>query len=612
MARQRRLVCVGCGAFVGLMLFVGSVVQTASAVDTPNVLMTIDAMTLTHAGLFRNATPNDGYNTFQFGPVLTAGGTLGKYRSFYMIKNATGDGGISHNARFHSDTPEITPSVGGTFAPAEGVDLDTNYIPWIDRSAFGQVFDPNEYQIEVKFKPNIGVAGLPSNTAPFFQVGLDQVDGFVFDSEAGTYKRANDAFSYNIGATTNAINDWYTTAPKDADGYATWTVPVTSPDFVQRGFYYAFGSADFRTSSVVTGGGRDQGADVNDGLDALSFGGGAVDPNASHAQIKAPNGVPLISLGAPAAETGLSIQLKYASLKRITSTPIVARIDKNSGFTFKFGSGFTYGTTQPPIVINGFSAYPNATDQVSRFDQNGMTNLIFNERSPDAANEVHRFFIRGGPNAEVFDGTKATVNIRAKLLPSNTATTLTIVAKDLDGSDATAGTGADEYTKSINLSQFNSSTFTTISIPLSTFDLSGTNPFGFTNSGDGQKTNFDLYEFGGLLPAGGLLRMELEFMEIRLDAVGVPGDYNNNGIVDASDYVLWRDHSGTAFQLQNEVTSTTPGQVTVEDYNAWRTRFGNNSGSGSGAAVPEPGCWLLFAISAMVAGVHGRRRQDNA
>ena len=71
---------------------------------------------------------------------------------------------------------------------------------------------------------------------------------------------------------------------------------------------------------------------------------------------------------------------------------------------------------------------------------------------------------------------------------------------------------------------------------------------------------------------------------------GVPGDYNNNGVVDAGDYVVWRK-GGT---LQNEVD--TPGTVNAADYTAWRARFGNTSGSGSGlsaAAVPEPHVLVL-------------------
>ena len=85
-------------------------------------------------------------------------------------------------------------------------------------------------------------------------------------------------------------------------------------------------------------------------------------------------------------------------------------------------------------------------------------------------------------------------------------------------------------------------------------------------------------------------------------AAPVPGDYNANGVVDSADYVVWRDHLGTSFQLQNEVASTTPGTVTQEDYTEWRARFGNTSGSGTGsslqnAAVPEPNVWILSLVA---------------
>jgi hypothetical protein len=72
----------------------------------------------------------------------------------------------------------------------------------------------------------------------------------------------------------------------------------------------------------------------------------------------------------------------------------------------------------------------------------------------------------------------------------------------------------------------------------------------------------------------------------------VAGDYNNSGVVDAADYVVWRNGG----PLQNEVPGTTPGSVTPEDYDAWRARFGNNSGSGSGAAVPEPAAAMFLLI----------------
>jgi hypothetical protein len=89
-------------------------------------------------------------------------------------------------------------------------------------------------------------------------------------------------------------------------------------------------------------------------------------------------------------------------------------------------------------------------------------------------------------------------------------------------------------------------------------------------------------------------------------AAGVPGDYNNNGLVDAADYVLWRNGG----PLLNEVDA--PGTVNGADYTAWRARFGN-SGVGvslSGPTVPEPSSWILLAVAAggLVAG--RRRRRD--
>jgi hypothetical protein len=86
---------------------------------------------------------------------------------------------------------------------------------------------------------------------------------------------------------------------------------------------------------------------------------------------------------------------------------------------------------------------------------------------------------------------------------------------------------------------------------------------------------------------------------------GVPGDYNNNGVVDAGDYVLWRKGG----PLANEVD--TPGTVNQADYTAWRARFGNTSGSGlAGGAVPEP-TGILLLMSALVAPLAVATRRKN-
>jgi hypothetical protein len=87
--------------------------------------------------------------------------------------------------------------------------------------------------------------------------------------------------------------------------------------------------------------------------------------------------------------------------------------------------------------------------------------------------------------------------------------------------------------------------------------------------------------------------------EIRGFLVQVPGDYNDNGVVDAADYVLWRGSEGTTGEgLQAD--SNNDNRIDIEDYNEWRSLFGNDRDDGhhhgSGAAVPEPSA-LVFSIA---------------
>ena len=55
----------------------------------------------------------------------------------------------------------------------------------------------------------------------------------------------------------------------------------------------------------------------------------------------------------------------------------------------------------------------------------------------------------------------------------------------------------------------------------------------------------------------------------------IPGDFSNDGTVDAADYVVWRKNPG--------------GIYTPADYTTWRTNFGQSLsfGAGSGAALPS-------------------------
>lgn len=68
------------------------------------------------------------------------------------------------------------------------------------------------------------------------------------------------------------------------------------------------------------------------------------------------------------------------------------------------------------------------------------------------------------------------------------------------------------------------------------------------------------------------------------------GDYNNNGIVDAADYTVWRDNLGSFTTLPGD---TTPGFVSQSDYTVWKSNFGA-VGSAATTSIPEPACcWLI-------------------
>jgi hypothetical protein len=77
--------------------------------------------------------------------------------------------------------------------------------------------------------------------------------------------------------------------------------------------------------------------------------------------------------------------------------------------------------------------------------------------------------------------------------------------------------------------------------------------------------------------------------------VGVPGDYNDNGVVDAADYVLWRNGAPLHFEVD------APGTVNAADYTSWRARFGKTT-AGAGSAlsdvtiVPEPSAIALVTL----------------
>jgi hypothetical protein len=83
-----------------------------------------------------------------------------------------------------------------------------------------------------------------------------------------------------------------------------------------------------------------------------------------------------------------------------------------------------------------------------------------------------------------------------------------------------------------------------------------------------------------------------------LNPVDLPGDYNDDGSVDAADYVVWRKNDGTSNTLPNN--GDLPGPIGTAHYNLWRTNFGQSIDDGArpDTAVPEPAALALLLIGA--------------
>ena len=99
-----------------------------------------------------------------------------------------------------------------------------------------------------------------------------------------------------------------------------------------------------------------------------------------------------------------------------------------------------------------------------------------------------------------------------------------------------------------------------------------------------------------------------------IGSVGLGGDYNRNGTVDAADYVMWRNSVDDIVDAFSAADGDGSGTIDPGDYDVWRAHFGQTAGSGAGVAeslrdsglavserlpyvaVPEPGAFVLLAL----------------
>jgi len=77
---------------------------------------------------------------------------------------------------------------------------------------------------------------------------------------------------------------------------------------------------------------------------------------------------------------------------------------------------------------------------------------------------------------------------------------------------------------------------------------------------------------------------------------GIEGDFNDDGLVDAADYVVWRKFNGIGIDLPNDGDDL-PEAIGPAEYGLWHKNFGSDgSAGGSPGNVPEPAAATLFAL----------------
>ena len=90
--------------------------------------------------------------------------------------------------------------------------------------------------------------------------------------------------------------------------------------------------------------------------------------------------------------------------------------------------------------------------------------------------------------------------------------------------------------------------------------------------------------------------------KIEIPVPFLAGDYNDNGFVDAADYVMWRKNVGQPpGTLPNDSTGVPIGD---DQYNLWRSNFGNPTANGNvitSSSIPEPdSCLTVSVVSAIM------------
>jgi hypothetical protein len=96
--------------------------------------------------------------------------------------------------------------------------------------------------------------------------------------------------------------------------------------------------------------------------------------------------------------------------------------------------------------------------------------------------------------------------------------------------------------------------------------------------------------------------MDVDYVRVWQPQTGLLGDYNNDGLVDGADYVVWRKMNGQD-GIGLDADGSGNGSVGTEDYGVWSENFSGSVLPGAAAIaglnVPEPVAGVPMAIGLM-------------
>ncbi|QEG36431.1 hypothetical protein [Bythopirellula goksoeyrii] len=267
----------------------------------------------------------------------------------------------------------------------------------------------------------------------------------------------------------------------------------------------------------------------------------------------------------------MQIQSEFGGTNRLKiDVESIKLVDPDDPLLIEFNTT-TYEAQTQTFTFGTFS-------EAGVLDASGSTFLI--NADPAGTGGPSGGFGFNGLNVD-FDATQYQIEIEAKLLPNNTADQFNLVLGDNDGDDSGPGLGSDDYNFFVDTSNFNTSDFSTFTIPLGTgSETDFVTTFGFTNGGDGLQ-NFGLSQMQ-IQSSGddpGVLGIEVLRFSIVERPDGIAGDFDDDGDVDGNDFLVWQRNPA------------------VGNLSDWQANYGAPPLAAS-ASVPEPATWMLLLCAA--------------